>query len=58
MLQRLLEEVSDVNGIVDVISSAFEFIMVWFTSEGVHGSSNLVSIREELSREGIYVSKW
>ena len=35
MLQDLLEEVSDVNGIVDVIREGFAFIEVGFASEGV-----------------------
>ena len=45
MLQSLLEEVSDVNGIIDAIRSRFEFIEVGFASEWVQGSSRLVSGR-------------
>ena len=58
MLQTLLEEVSDVNGIVDAISPGFTFIEAWFASKGMHGSSKLVSRREELLCEGNYVAKW
>ena len=58
MLQDLLEEVSDVNGIVNAIREVFPFIDVGFASEGVQGSSKLVSIREELLCEGISVAKW
>ena len=35
MPQDLLEEVSDVNGIVDAIREGFAFIEVGFASEGV-----------------------
>ena len=58
MLQNLLEEVSDVNGIVDVIGRDFEFTEEGFASEGVQGSSKLVSGREELLCEGTSVAKW
>ena len=57
MLQELLEEVSDVNGIVNGIREGFAIIEVEFASEGVHGSSKVVSRREKLLCEGNYVAK-
>ena len=58
MLQTLLKEVNDVNGIVDVIREGFAFIEVQFTSEGVQGSSKLVFGREELLYERNSLAKW
>ena len=58
MIQTLLEEVSDVNGIVDTIRAGFTFIKVGFASEGVQVSSKLVSRREELICKGNSIAKW
>ena len=45
MDQVLLEELSDVNGIVDAIRVGFEFTEEGMESEGVQGSSRMVSGR-------------
>ena len=58
MLQTLLEEVSDVNGIAYVVKEGFAFIELGFASEGVEGWSKLVSRREELLCEGDSIAKW
>ena len=41
MLQTLLEEVSDVNGIGNAVKEGFTFIESGFTSEGVQGRSKM-----------------
>ena len=58
MIQTLLEEVSDVNGIADAIRERFSFIKVGLVSERVQGSRNLVSGRGELLYEGNSIAKW
>ena len=58
MIQTLLEEISDVNGIADAIRERFSFIKVGLVSERVQGSRNLVSGRGELLYEGNSIAKW
>ena len=58
MIQILLEEASDVNGIVDEGKVGFSFIEVGFTSKGVQVWSKLFSGTKELICEGEATSKW
>ena len=58
MIQILLEEASDVNGIVDARKEMFSFIKEGFMSEGVQVFSKLFSGTEELLCEGDDTTKW
>ena len=58
MLQSLLEEASDVNGIVDEGKVGFSFIEVGFTSKGVQVWSKLFSGTWERLCEGESITKW
>ena len=58
MIQILLEEVSDVKGIVDACKAGFSFIEVGFTIEGVQVWSIFFSRTEELLCQAEATAKW